>query len=702
MRNESNINRRQFLQLLGAGVVVTFTLEEALSSNAKLPGSALTVPEDQLSSWIHVGNNGFITVFTGKAEVGQNIRTSLSQIVAEELEVDISKIIMVMGDTDVTPYDRGTFGSRSIPYMGPPLRKAAATAREILIDMAANSWKVDRNQLYVENGSVKERSGSRKIDFAALTKGEPFVKPVDEKIATKPIEKWKVAGTSVPKVNGQSFVTGKHKYTSDMKIDGMLYGKVLRAPAYGSKLVSADTSKAEAMTGVKVVKDGDFIAVAAPTRKLAEQALKSIVAKWDSTPQPSRAEIFEYIRKNSKHGNPTTKGNTGNAFAQSEVKLEQSYNINYIAHTPLEPRAGLAKWDGDKVTVWTGTQRPFGVQEDLADLLNISKEKIRVIQPDTGSGYGGKHTGEAGVEAARISKVVGTPVKVTWSREEEFTWAYFRPAGVIDIKAGVSKDGKLTSWEFHNHNSGPSGIDNPYDVAASNIEFHPMESPLRQGSYRGLAATANHFARESFINDLAELVKMDPLEFRLKNLSESRMKAVLEAAAKKFGWAAGTGKTSASNHGVGIACGTEKASFIATCAEVEVDNEGGVKVIRAVAAFECGGIINPNHLENQVQGSVIQGLGGALFEYIDFKDGKILNGQMSKYRVPRFSDVPNLEVVLINRTDIAPAGAGETPILCIAPAVRNAIANATSRKLYALPLSEGRVAEDTRRSGGTR
>jgi isoquinoline 1-oxidoreductase len=684
MFNELTINRRQFIQVLGSGIAITFSLEQVLAG----PGVNALVPEDQLSSWIHVGAKGNITIFTGKAEVGQNIRTSLAQIVAEELNIGVDKITMVLGDTDLTPYDRGTFGSRSIPYMGPSLRKAAATAREVLIDMASASWKTDRSALYVEDGFVKDRTG-RSVNFGDLTKGETFVKPVNDDVKVKPIEEWKIAGTSVPKVNGVSFVTGKHKYTSDMKLEGMQHGKVLRAPSYGAKLVSADISKAQQIPGVKVLKDGDFVGVTAPDRKTAEKALKAIDAKWETSPQPSRAEIFDYIKKNSKNGkDPNMKGNVDQAFAQSDIKLEQTFQVNYIAHVPLEPRAGLAMWEGDKVTVWTGTQRPFGVQEDLMDVLKIAKEKIRVIQPDTGSGYGGKHTGEAGVEAARLSKACGKPVKVSWSREEEFMWAYFRPAGVIEIKAGVGKDGLLKSWEFHNHNSGPSGIVCPYETDAQKIEFHPMDSPLRQGSYRGLAATANTFARECLINDLADAVKMDALEFRLKNLGEPRMKAVLEAAAKRFGW---TGKASQPNHGVGIACGTEKASYIATCAEVAVDSNGGIKVIRVVAAFECGGIINPNHLENQIQGSVIQGLGGALFEQVDFKDGKLLNGQMSKYRVPRFSDIPALEVVMVNRKDIAPAGAGETPILAIAPAIRNAVFNATGKRLYTLPLAPPRA-----------
>src|SRR5690606_37967240 len=303
-----------------------------------------------------------------------------------------------------------------------------------------------------------------------------------------------------------------------------------------------------------------------------------------------------------------------------------------------------------------------------------------------GSGYGGKHTGEAGIEAARLAKAAGTPVKVVWTREEEFTWAYLRPAGVIDVKASCSSDGTLQTWEFHNYNSGGSGLANPYKVRHNMVKFHPSKSPLRQGSYRGLAATANVFARESAIDDLAIAAKVDPLAFRLKNLEEPRMKAVLEAAAEKFVWAGYT--PSHEGAGKGIACGTEKASYVATCAEASVNEDGVPVVHRVVVAFECGAIINPEHLKNQVQGAVLQGLGGALFEKIDFRDGRILNASLSKYRVPRFRDIPELEVVLLNRKDINPAGAGETPIVAIAPAIRNAILNATGKKLYSLPLTD--------------
>ncbi|HEX6227429.1 MAG TPA: molybdopterin cofactor-binding domain-containing protein [Chryseolinea sp.] len=678
-RYRFTMNRRSFFEVLGSGVAIVFSLSNAFGKN--IDG----IPEDQVGAWIHVGEKGGVTIYSGKAEVGQNIRTSLAQIVAEELHVPVDKIDMVLGDTALTPYDRGTFGSRSIPYMGPQLRKAAASARELFIGMAAANWKADRANLYLEDGIVKDRATKKSVSIGDLSKGQKLLKPVDENVKTTPVNEWRIAGTSVKKVRGESFVTGQHKYVSDMHLPGMLYGRVLRAPAYGATLVSADTGAAEKMPGITVVKDGDFVGVVAPHVSSAEKALKTIKADWKFTPQPSRSEIFDYIRKHAeKNGNDEgSAGDVVKAFASGAVKIEKSFTIDYIAHVPLEPRAGVAQWTGNKLTVWTGTQRPFGVQEDLAETFGLPKENIRVIQPDTGSGYGGKHTGEAGIEAARLAKGAGKPVKIVWTREEEFTWAYFRPAGVIDVKAAADKNGMLTSWEFHNFNSGGSGIETPYKVGSKKIQFHRMESPLRQGSYRGLAATANVFARESIMNDLAVELNIDPLEFRLQNLQEQRMKDVLNAAALKFEW----NKRPPANHGIGIACGDEKGSYVATCAEIAADAAGQLtKIVRVVVAFECGAIINPEHLKNQIQGAVIQGLGGALFERIDFKDGKILNGSVSKYRVPRFGDTPALDVVMLDRKDIPPVGAGETPILGIAPAIRNAMVNATGKKLYSLPL----------------
>ncbi len=337
------------------------------------------------------------------------------------------------------------------------------------------------------------------------------------------------------------------------------------------------------------------------------------------------------------------------------------------------------------MTVWTGTQRPFGVRDDLAQALGLANDQVRVIVPDTGSGYGGKHTGEAAIEAARLARAAGKPVKVVWTRQEEFTWAYFRPAGVIDIASGARDDGTITAWEFHNYLSGPAGLATPYNIAHQKCAFHGARSPLKTGSYRGLAATANHFARETHMDELAQAVKMDPLEFRLKNLTNDRLRSVLLAGAEAFGWGK---RAPGGGHGFGLACGTEKGSNVATCAEVVADAAtGNVKVARAVTAFECGAVVNPNHLKNQLEGSMIMGLGGALFEAIEFADGKITNPRLSEYRVPRFADAPKLEVVLVDRKDLASAGAGETGIVAIAPAIGNAIFQATGLRLRSMPMA---------------
>ncbi len=311
----------------------------------------------------------------------------------------------------------------------------------------------------------------------------------------------------------------------------MLHGRILRPERFNAKLVSLDASRAKAMPGVTVVEDGDFAGVVAPTTSAASSALAAMKAEWNAPPQTSTKTLFEDLRKTrpasgggrggGRGGSDT--GSVEKAMADADKKLERTYTVAYIAHAPLEPRAAVASWSGDKLTVWTGTQRPFGVRSELAQSFHIPEENIRVIMPDTGSGYGGKHTGEAAVEAARLAKAAGKPVKLVWTREEEFTWAYFRPAGVIDVRSAVDKNGRLTAWEFHNYNSGTSAINTMYDVPNKKIEFHAVDAPLRSGSYRGLAGTANHFARECHMDETAALAGVEPLEFRLRNLKDDRL-----------------------------------------------------------------------------------------------------------------------------------------------------------------------------------
>ena len=683
------LTRRKFLQLTGGGLVVAFVLRDTFSPDGKtLLAEEPGVPSSEVAAWIHIGKDGKVTVYTGKVEVGQNIRTSLSQMVAEELMVPLTLLLMIMGDTDLVPYDRGTYGSLSTPQMGTQLRKAAATAREALLQMAAKNWNTATSNLKAENGMIVNSTANKKISYGELTKGQQLLMPIADNVQLIPAKDWKVAGKTVPRVNDRTFITGKHVYVSDMKLPGMLYGKVLRAPSYGAKLLEADVTKASKMPGVIVVKDGNFVGVAAPDARTAGKALQSINAKWeDRKGQPSNENIFTWLVQDATRAdggkNPgDIKGDIERGLKEADFKHSNTYNIHYIAHVPLEPRAAVAEWVDEKLTVWTGTQRPFGVQQELAEVFKINKEKVRVIMPDTGSGYGGKHSGEAAIEAARLAQEAKKPVKIVWSREEEFVWAYFRPGGVIEVSAGVRKDGTITGWKFINYNSGGAGLDTQYKISNQQIAHLPSTTPLKQGSYRGLAATANVFARECHMTDLARLIKMNPLEFRIKNLEDERFIAVLQAAAKTFGW----NNSKASGHGYGIAGGFEKGGYVGCCAEVMINADREVKVLRVTQAFDCGAIIHPKHLENQVMGSIVQGLGGALFEAIEFSNGKILNAGLSSYRVPRFSDIPKIEIVLLDRKDMPSAGAGEANIVGIAPAIRNAIVDATGIGLNMLPM----------------
>ncbi|HUE14145.1 MAG TPA: molybdopterin cofactor-binding domain-containing protein [Planctomycetaceae bacterium] len=698
-------DRREFFKILGAGIVVCLAVSraDAYQEPRRRRGRARgrAVPQE-LGAWLHIDEAGQVTAYTGKVEIGQNARTSLSQAVAEELRLPIESIRMVMADTDLTPFDMGTSGSGTTPRMAPQLRRVAATARELLIEMAAKRLSVNSGTLAVSDGKVIHVASKRSLTFGELAKDKQFTKTVDSDAPVTPVAQWKTAGTSVPKVEGRAIVTGKHRYASDVRLPGMLFGRILRPPSLNATLNSVNLKEVQALGkgtggGITVVRDGNFIGVAAPTRPLAEQAIAAIQAEWASPSHPvSDRHLFEDLKKSNGNGfsfggggggrSNYSRGSMEAGLAAADHTLKATYTIAYIAHAPLEPRAAVAEWKEGKLTVWTGTQRPFGVRGDLALAFDLPPEKVRVITPDMGSGYGGKHTGEAAIEAARLAKGAGKPVKVVWTREEEFTWAYFRPAGVIDVAGGVRNDGSITAWDVQNFNSGPSALRPLYDIPHQRAAFHSSSSPLRQGSYRALAATANHFARESHIDDLARVVKKDPLEFRLQNLKDSRLRAVLQAAATQFGWG-GAKKTSA-DRGFGIAGGSEKGSYVATCAEVAVDRSNGkIRVVRLVTAFECGAIVNPDHLKNQVEGAGTMGLGGALFEAIQFNDDRIVNPRFSRYRVPRFSDLPVLETVLLDRKDLPSAGAGETPIVAVAPAIGNAIFQATGIRLVSLPMA---------------
>jgi isoquinoline 1-oxidoreductase len=588
-----------------------------------------------------------------------------------------------MADTARTPFDAGTFGSRTTPHIAPQLRRAAAAARHAILEIASGRWGVEPSSLTAAGGRVRHAASGREATYGDLTRGERLTRVIGD-TASLPRSSWTVAGTATPKVDGAAFVTGGHAYVSDMVRPGMLRGVVVRPSAFGGTLARAETAAASALTGVHVVVDGDFVGVAAPDEAMARRAAALVRPEWRVPGQVADADLFEHLKRTADPADAVTpvhaKGAVNEGRNLAVKRLEATYTVAYIAHAPLEPRAAVAEWTDGGLTVWTGTQRPFGVRQELADAFRMPVERVRVIVPDTGSAYGGKHTGEAAIEAARLAKAAGRPVKVVWTREEEFTWAYFRPAGVIEIQSGLDAGNRLLFWMHDTVNAGAAAIRTPYDVPHQRIMFRPAQSPLRQGSYRALAATANTFARESHMDELAALAGVDPVEFRLRHLPEARLRGVLQAAADRAGW----GRAAHGAH-LGIACGTEKASYVAAAVALAVERNR-IAIQRIVCAFDCGAVVNTNGVRNQVEGALVQGIGGALFESMTFAEGRVTNGRFSAYRVPRFADVPAIDIVTVEPQDAPSVGAGETPMIALAPAIASAVARATGRRVRTLPL----------------
>lgn len=644
----------------------------------------------QLGCWLHIGDDGMAEIHTGKVEVGQGVRTSLAQLIAEELRVPPDAVRMVMGDTDEAAWDIGTFSSMSIRIAGTQLRRVAATARERLLCLATDAWDVERGELTFADGLVGHPPTGRLSGFGALVSGRRELCTVSRTDAVTVPSSWTRAGRAAARAGGVEHVTGAHRYASDIALTGMACGKVLRPPAFGATLVALDTTAAAAQAGVRIVREDDFVGVIAAGEREAARALAAIDSRW-RLPAGQPATLAERLRTDrievaGRGGSfRHTAGSVERGCAGAPLTLATTYTTAFVAHAPMEPRAAVARWSAGRLTVWTGTQRPFLVRRELASACGIPEHRVRVVVPDTGGAFGGKHAGDAAVEAARLARAAGCPVRVLWTRREEFTSAYFRPAAVIDVESAIGADGRIAAWRCDTFNAGSDAIVPPYEIPNQQIEYHPSRTVLRQGAYRALAATANTFARETHLDELARALRIDPLELRCRNLADERLVAVLRAAACAFGWSE---RCASPGRGYGLAAGVEKGGYVATCVEVEAGpSREDVRVVRVVEAYECGAIVNPDHLRGQVEGAVIQGLGGALFEAVEFEDGRVLNASFADYRVPRFGDVPPIDVVLLDRRDLPSAGAGETPIIGIAPAIGNAIFDATNDRRRSLPLA---------------
>ena len=691
---DPNLSRRDFLKTLGGGIIILFWVGDASILEAQ---RGRGYPED-FNAYLRVGPDGRVTCFTGKIEQGQGAITSLPQMLADEMDISPDVVDMVMGDTSQCPWDMGTFGSMTIRFFGPPLRAAGAEARKVLIELAAEQLQVPQERLAVENGVVfDQQNKDKKVTYADLAKGKTIARRAKEKPAVKDPSAFKVMNKPFLRRDSREKVTGAAKYTGDIRLPEMLYARLLRPPAHGAKLKQADTSAAEKIEGVTVVREGDLIAVLHKDPYQAGEALSRINSEFDVPPAKVDDEtIFDHLLANAGQERVVAEsGQLDSGQKQAEIVVEQTYLDGYKAHAPIETHTALAQVEGDKATVWISTQTPFPTRDQIAKTLGFPPENVRVITPFVGGGFGGKSPGQQAIEAARLAKATGKPVQVAWTREEEFFFDSFRPAAVVKIKSGITKEGKLALWDYHVYFAGDRGAAQFYD-----IPHHRTASvgsafggggphPFATGAWRAPANNTNTFARESQIDIMAAQAKMDPVEFRLKNLKDERAIRVLKAAAERFNWKPAPAP---SGRGLGVAMGTDSDTFVAEIAEVEVDpRTGRVRVKRVCCAQDMGLAINPEGATIQVEGCITMGLGYTLTEDVHFRGGMVLDRNFDTYELPRFSALPKIETYILDLKNEPAHGGGEPAIIAVGAVVANAIHDATGARLLRLPMTPDRV-----------
>ncbi len=692
--NGYKMSRRSFIKLTGGGILLYFTL-----TNLDLYAQADTreMPSD-FNAYLKIGVDGRVTCFTGKIEMGQGVITSLGQMFADEIDVALEKIDMVMGNTDLTPWDMGTFGSMSTPYFGAELRKAGAKARNVLINMGAEFLKVPAANLYVEDGVIYSKTDkNKKVSYGELALGNRIEgQPTDDTEIKKPSE-FRVMNRSYLRRDSFEKVTGKAKYTGDVQLPDMVYAKILRPPAHNSKLIEVDFTDAEKIEGVTIIKEHDLIAVLHKYPDTAELALSKIKTRYE-TPDIlfDDVTIFDHLMKEPPEGKTSAEGgNLIEGERDSFEIFEETYYNDYVAHSPIEPHTAVAKFENGKMTVWASTQTPFRAKEEIAKYFDMPQENVLIIPPFLGGGFGGKSRNLQVIEAARLAKLSGKPVQVAWTRKEEFCYDSFRPAAIIKIKSGISDAGKINLWDYHVYYAGERGSRQFYDIPNHRTIAHSPSSGTKSahafatGPWRAPGANSNTFARESQIDIMAAKAGIDPLEFRLNNLKDDRMIRVLNAAAEEFGWKS---IKMPSGKGYGIACGIEVGTYVATIAEVNVDKQtGSVKVKRVVCAQDMGLVINPQGATLQMEGCITMGLGYALTEGIHFRGEEVLDVNYDNYSLPKFSWLPEIKTILIDNKESPSLGGGEPAIVNMGAVIANAIYDASGIRMKQLPMTPERL-----------
>ena len=687
------LNRRQFLKALGGGIfILFFSGEVAETQLLRAQG-----PVD-FNALLRIGEDGRVACYTGKIEMGQGIVTSLAQMLAEELDVPLSSVDMVMGDTDLCPWDMGTFGSRSTKYFGPTLREAAAEAKAILIQLAMEYLRVPENRLVVKEGVVFDKAiEGNKVPYATLTKGKRIERRLERKPSLKPISNFTISGKPVNRTDSLEKVTGKAQFAGDIRLPGMLYARILRPPAHGALLKNVDTRAAQAVKGVRVIRDGDLIAVLHSHPDEAEKALARIKSEFKVPKlEVNDYNIFEHLLKVAPEGTAVQQvGDVEKGRDIAKIRLEGTYFTRYVAHAPIETHTAVVNVERSKVTVYASTQRPFGAQEEVAQALGVPARNVQVITPFVGGGFGGKSRNQQVVEAARLSKLVARPVQVMWSREEEFFYDTFQPAAIVKISSGLDDANRIVFWEYHVYFAGERSSQLFYDIPHILTVPHASWSgamgahPFEIGPWRAPGSNTNTFARESHIDLMAARTGIDPLTFRLNHLKDRRMHRLLEAAARQFGW-----KTlkRPSGRGEGVACADYLGTYVTAMAEVDVDKKTGkVQVKRVTCCQDMGQVINPEGAKLQMEGCVMMGLGYTLSEEIHFDGGQIHDRNYDTYEIPRFSGLPKIETVLIENPEMPPQGGGEPAIICMGAVIANAIYDAIGVRLFELPMTPDRI-----------
>jgi len=731
------LTRREFGKGV-AGLVVAFTLapELALAAEHGLPGDLGSAP--MLDAWLAIDPAGMVTIFTGKVELGQGALTALAQIAAEELDLPLARVRMVSGDTSRTPDEGYTSGSQSVEYGGTAIRFACAEARQILLDQAAAGLGVPARLLATARGTVIAPDG-RKLTYAKIAETNIFHRMATATVPPKPAAGHTIVGTPVPRLDIPAKVTGRESYVQDVRLPGMVFGRVVRPPAPGAVLTAVDAEGVRAMSGVlAVVRDGSFLGVVAQREEQAITAMEALRkgATWRLGAElPDPGKIHDWLR--AQPGEAVVVGSKGSASPPGVAhRLEATFTKGYVAHASIGPSCAIAVMDKGELHVWSHTQGVYPLRRDLAQVLKLAPQAIHVAHREGSGCYGHNGADDAALDAALLARALpGRPVKVQWMRDDEFAWEPFGPAMVMQLSAGLSADGNIVDWHHEvwstSHNSRPGqeggvnllaawhlarpfrpapprGIPQPaggedrnsvplYTFPNQRIVKHLVrEMPLRTSALRTLGGDGNVFALESFMDELAISAKADPVEFRLRHLTDPRARAVIELAAGKAGWRPGAGGDGRHGRGFGFAKYKNLCCYVACVADVTVDRQSGrIAVDRVVVAADAGQVINPKGLEMQIEGGVIQSASWTLREAVGFDRTRVTSRDWESYPILTFPEVPQVEVHLIDRPAEKPLGSGEASPGPAAAAIANAVGNALGRRVRSLPIDPGWVRAGT-------